>query len=130
MIEREASNGERLSLGYDGANRLVRLTRTSAQGATEEARYRYDALGRRISKTVHHANGTTATTHYGWDGDRLACSLIPKLAIGCGLSLSQQVSMLQVLIIPMGILSLLQVQSLPQKRQIWFLDGSFLFVLR
>ncbi|MCE8040465.1 hypothetical protein [Halomonas sp. MCCC 1A11062] len=71
LIEREASHGERLSLGYDGANRLVRLTRTSAQGATEEARYRYDALGRRISKTVHHANGTTATTHYGWDGDRL-----------------------------------------------------------
>ncbi|MGR4068621.1 RHS repeat-associated core domain-containing protein [Billgrantia sp. C5P2] len=74
LIEREASNGERLSLGYDGANRLVRLIRTSAQGATEEARYRYDALGRRISKTVHHANGTTATTattHYGWDGDRL-----------------------------------------------------------
>ncbi|MGR2741001.1 hypothetical protein ACUY1T_21345 [Billgrantia sp. Q4P2] len=48
-----------------------RLTRTSAQGATEEANYRYDALGRRISKTVHRANGTTATTHYGWDGDRL-----------------------------------------------------------
>ncbi|MCE8025701.1 RHS repeat protein [Halomonas sp. MCCC 1A11058] len=24
-----------------------------------------------MSKTVHHANGTTATTHYGWDGDRL-----------------------------------------------------------
>jgi len=71
LIERETSNGERLSLGYDGANRLVRLTRTSAQGATEEARYRYDALGRRICKTVHHANGTTATTHYGWDGDRL-----------------------------------------------------------
>ncbi len=71
LIERETSNGERLSLGYDGANRLVRLTRTSAQGVTEEARYRYDALGRRISKTVHHANGTTATTHYGWDGDRL-----------------------------------------------------------
>ncbi|WP_240549183.1 RHS repeat-associated core domain-containing protein [Billgrantia antri] len=71
LIEREQPNGELLHLGYDGANRLVRLTRTSTQGATEEARYRYDALGRRISKTVHHANGTTATTHYGWDGDRL-----------------------------------------------------------
>ncbi|MBZ0331981.1 RHS domain-containing protein, partial [Halomonas sp. ANAO-440] len=28
-------------------------------------------LGRRISKTVRDTNGTTATTHYGWDGDRL-----------------------------------------------------------
>ncbi|WP_249975208.1 RHS domain-containing protein, partial [Vreelandella olivaria] len=24
-----------------------------------------------LSKTVRHANGTTATTHYGWDGDRI-----------------------------------------------------------
>ncbi|WP_245701712.1 RHS repeat-associated core domain-containing protein [Franzmannia pantelleriensis] len=71
LIEREQRNGERLSLGYDGANRLVRLARTSPQGTTQEAHYRYDALGRRISKTVQHANGTTATTHYGWDGDRL-----------------------------------------------------------
>ena len=29
------------------------------------------SLGRRISKTVRHTNGTTATTHYGWDGDRI-----------------------------------------------------------
>ncbi|MBZ0331986.1 RHS domain-containing protein, partial [Halomonas sp. ANAO-440] len=28
-------------------------------------------LGRRISKTVRDTNGTTATTHYGWDGDRI-----------------------------------------------------------
>ena len=71
LIEREQQNGDRLSLGYDGANRLVQLTRTSPQGDTQEASYRYDALGRRIAKTVRHANGTTATTHYGWDGDRL-----------------------------------------------------------
>ncbi|MCC5884697.1 MAG: RHS domain-containing protein [Halomonas sp.] len=71
LVEREDPNGERLSLGYDGANRLVRLTRTAPQGATQEASYRYDGLGRRISKTMRHANGTTATTHYGWDGDRL-----------------------------------------------------------
>ncbi|SJN11201.1 core protein [Halomonas citrativorans] len=31
----------------------------------------YDGLGRRISKTVRHTNGTTAITHYGWDGDRI-----------------------------------------------------------
>ncbi|MBH8581980.1 RHS repeat-associated core domain-containing protein, partial [Bisbaumannia pacifica] len=71
LIEREAPDGERLTLGYDGANRLVRLTHTSAYGHTREAHYRYDALGRRIGKTVRHANGTTATHHYSWDGDRL-----------------------------------------------------------
>ncbi|WP_283241550.1 RHS repeat-associated core domain-containing protein, partial [Halomonas sp. ATBC28] len=43
----------------------------SELGATREATYRYDGLGRRISKTVRHTNGTTATTHYGWDGDRI-----------------------------------------------------------
>ncbi|CAD5262036.1 MULTISPECIES: hypothetical protein [Halomonadaceae] len=40
----------------------------SELGATREATYRYDGLGRRISKTVRHTNGTT---HYGWDGDRI-----------------------------------------------------------
>ncbi|WP_447529898.1 RHS repeat-associated core domain-containing protein [Vreelandella sp. TE19] len=58
-------------MGYGGANRLVSLTHTSAYGHTTEAAYRYDGLGRRISKTVRHTNGTTATTHYGWDGDRI-----------------------------------------------------------
>jgi len=53
---------------YDGANRLVHLIHASELGATREATYRYDGLGRRISKTVRH---TTATTHYGWDGDRI-----------------------------------------------------------
>ncbi|MCL7930673.1 RHS repeat-associated core domain-containing protein [Halomonas llamarensis] len=28
-------------------------------------------MGRRISKTVRHTNGTATTTHYGWDGDRI-----------------------------------------------------------
>ncbi len=71
LIERQQPNGERLTLGYDGANRLVHLIHASELGATREATYRYDGLGRRISKTVHHTNGTTATTHYGWDGDRI-----------------------------------------------------------
>jgi len=55
----------------DGANRLVHLIHASELGATREATYRYDGLGRRISKTVRHPNGTTATTYYGWDGDRI-----------------------------------------------------------
>ncbi|MCL7931205.1 RHS repeat-associated core domain-containing protein [Halomonas llamarensis] len=71
LIERQQPNGERLTLGYDGANRLVHLTHASELGATRDASYRYDGLGRRISKTVRHPNGTKATTHYGWDGDRI-----------------------------------------------------------
>ncbi|MEL7979923.1 RHS repeat-associated core domain-containing protein, partial [Vreelandella titanicae] len=71
LTERQQPNGERLTLGYDGANRLVHLIHASELGATREATYRYDGLGRRISKTVRHPNGTTATTHYGWDGDRI-----------------------------------------------------------
>ncbi|MBZ0331975.1 hypothetical protein KZO25_16780, partial [Halomonas sp. ANAO-440] len=71
LIERQQPNGERLTLGYDGANRLVHLTHASELGYTREASYRYDGLGRRISKTVRDTNGTTATTHYGWDGDRI-----------------------------------------------------------
>ncbi|WP_447927009.1 RHS repeat-associated core domain-containing protein [Vreelandella sp. EE27] len=71
MIEKQAANGDRLTLGFDGANRLVQLTRASERGRTVDATYRYDGLGRRISKTVRHENGTTATTHYGWDGDRM-----------------------------------------------------------
>ncbi|MBZ0331980.1 RHS domain-containing protein [Halomonas sp. ANAO-440] len=71
LIERQQPNGERLTLGYDGANRLVHLVNASDLGYTREATYRYDGLGRRISKTVRDTNGTTATTHYGWDGDRI-----------------------------------------------------------
>ncbi|MCL7931754.1 hypothetical protein M8006_17530 [Halomonas sp. ATCHA] len=71
LIERQQPNGERLTLGYDGANRLVHLIHASELGATREATYRYDGLGRRLSKTVRHPNGTKATTHYGWDGDRI-----------------------------------------------------------
>ncbi|MCL7930419.1 RHS repeat-associated core domain-containing protein [Halomonas sp. ATCHA] len=71
LTERQQPNGERLTLGYDGANRLVHLIHASELGATRDATYRYDGLGRRISKTVRHPNGATATTHYGWDGDRI-----------------------------------------------------------
>ena len=60
LIERQQPNGECLTLGYDAANRLVHHTHASELGATREATYRYDGLGRRISKTVRHA---TATTH-------------------------------------------------------------------
>ncbi len=71
LIQRQQPDGERLTMGYDGANRLVHLTHASASGETRDATYRYDGPGRRISKTVRHPDGTTATTHYGWDGDRI-----------------------------------------------------------
>ncbi|CAM3649110.1 type VI secretion system tip protein VgrG [Halomonas sp. FME1] len=71
LIEKQDPNGERLTLGYDGANRLVHLIHASELGYTRDATYRYDGLGRRISKTVRDTNGITATTHYGWDGDRI-----------------------------------------------------------
>ncbi len=71
LIHREHPDGERLTLGYDGANRLVQLTHISKLGYTRHASYRYDGLGRRINKTVSHTDGTTAPTHYGWGGDRI-----------------------------------------------------------
>ncbi|CAM0556996.1 hypothetical protein EHLJMEHL_02084 [Vreelandella titanicae] len=51
----------------NGTNRLVHLINASDLGYTREATYRYDGLGRRISKTMRDTNGTT--THHGWDSD-------------------------------------------------------------
>ncbi|WP_155833450.1 RHS repeat domain-containing protein [Halomonas sp. BC04] len=67
LIEREQQNGDRLSLGYDAANRLVRLTRTSPQGTTQEASYRYDAWAaasprRYVTPTALPPPPTTAGT--------------------------------------------------------------------
>jgi RHS repeat-associated protein len=53
---------ENRQYGYDFLNRLVSVL----GGFYSETHYRYDALGRRISKSV---NG--ARTHYVYDGDRL-----------------------------------------------------------
>ncbi|WP_224750347.1 hypothetical protein, partial [Halomonas sp. ML-15] len=70
-----------LERGYTALGQLDHLSLRGPGSAKDEQHYRYDALGRlsfrsagqgrRIAKTVRHANGTTATTHYGWDGDRL-----------------------------------------------------------
>lgn len=50
---------------YDTQNRLTQVTR----GATDTATYRYDALGRRIAKTVTHAGATVADKHFIYDGN-------------------------------------------------------------
>ncbi|MBD3896816.1 RHS domain-containing protein [Halomonas sp. ML-15] len=60
-----------LERGYTALGQLDHLSLRGPGSAKDGQLYRYDALGRRISKTVRHANGTIATTHYGWDGDRL-----------------------------------------------------------
>ncbi|HIE6237441.1 TPA: type VI secretion system effector Tse5, partial [Pseudomonas aeruginosa] len=69
LVERIGADGERLRLAYDGAQRLVHLTRDYADGTRLEARYRYDALSRRIAKVVLR-DGVEQQVRFGWDGDR------------------------------------------------------------
>ena len=71
LTEKLTADGTRLTLAYDGAHRLVHLSREAPDGTRTEAHYHYDALSRRIKKTVRHGERET-TTRYGWDGDRLA----------------------------------------------------------
>ncbi|HAS1786102.1 TPA: hypothetical protein I4G64_14675 [Enterobacter cloacae] len=54
---------------YDAENRLVTARGTGPEGRFE-ARYHYDALGRRTRKTVTTAHGTT-NTRFLWQGYRL-----------------------------------------------------------
>jgi RHS repeat-associated protein len=55
---------------YDYANRLITVKRTSDQHI--DAEYRYDALGRRIQKTVYSNNGgnNAVVTRFFYDGAR------------------------------------------------------------
>ncbi|EME5356882.1 type VI secretion system effector Tse5 [Pseudomonas aeruginosa] len=69
LVERIGADGERLCLAYDGAQRLVHLSRDCADGTRLEARYRYDALSRRIAKVVLR-EGVEQQVRFGWDGDR------------------------------------------------------------
>jgi RHS repeat-associated protein len=72
----QAAKGyNRQRLFYDGANQLAALhvESTDAQGnatALSQSRYTYDALGRRLKKTVKHQK-QERITYYGWDNDRL-----------------------------------------------------------
>ena len=54
---------------YDAENRLVSAQGTGPEGRFE-ARYHYDALGRRTRKTVPTAHGTRET-RFLWQGFRL-----------------------------------------------------------
>ncbi|MFA5162846.1 MAG: RHS repeat-associated core domain-containing protein [Elusimicrobiales bacterium] len=53
---------------YDAQNRLTQV----ARGTTDTATYRYDALGRRIAKTVTHNGATVADKHFIYDGEDIA----------------------------------------------------------
>jgi RHS repeat-associated protein len=66
---------ERQRLYFDGANQLTALQVDSTDGSgpavmQNAARYVYDALGRRLKKTVKDQNGKEHVTYFGWDGDR------------------------------------------------------------
>ncbi|MDY0938440.1 RHS repeat-associated core domain-containing protein [Pseudomonas viridiflava] len=69
LTERTDPDGSRLRLTYDGAQRLVRLKRQRPDGIRVEANYRYDALSRRIAKTVR-VGEALSLVRYGWDGGR------------------------------------------------------------
>ncbi|WP_321788560.1 RHS repeat-associated core domain-containing protein [Paraburkholderia sp. J94] len=90
-LSERSHNGERMTFDWDSFDRMV-----SASDRKMQASYRYDALGRRISKhTQPHVAVSSAAgsgyrdmlrarlkaehgyglTVYGWDGDTLACEL-------------------------------------------------------
>jgi YD repeat-containing protein len=51
------------TLSYDQKNQLKTLTGLDASGNLASVRYQYDAMGRRIAKTVN-----ATTTLYAYDG--------------------------------------------------------------
>jgi RHS repeat-associated protein len=59
-----------MQLSYDARHRLTHIDRRMSNGEHIEADYAYDALSRRIRKTVIR-DGRTTTTRFGWDGDRI-----------------------------------------------------------
>ena len=69
LTERIEPDGAKLELTWDGADRLVTLWRRDGGGQITEARYTYDALGRRIRKEVSEPDGMTMI-RFGWEGDR------------------------------------------------------------
>ncbi|MFN4121408.1 RHS repeat-associated core domain-containing protein [Acidovorax sp.] len=66
------SDGSITQLHYDSLHQLRQVVQVDAQGkAQSNTTYRYDAFGRRVSKTHEKTGQQSRTTHYGWDGDRL-----------------------------------------------------------
>ncbi len=71
------AQGRQISAGtahfrYDSLHRLIGIDRATDGAAQEVARYRYNAFGQRIAKTVVLADGKSKkTTHYFYDGSQL-----------------------------------------------------------
>jgi RHS repeat-associated protein len=90
----ELNTKQTTQYGYDGEHRLVWLQSKTTENVTKSiankalntssrsekviktttVRYTYDALGRRLQKVVTLEDESPATTHFGWDGDRLVCT--------------------------------------------------------
>ncbi|MCL2726151.1 MAG: type VI secretion system tip protein VgrG [Polyangiaceae bacterium] len=75
---RQDTDGDcsRQRLSYDGANQLTELCIAGVDSwgndfMLSESRYVYDALGRRLKKTVKDQNGKEHVSYFGWDGDWL-----------------------------------------------------------
>lgn len=67
-VARQTSHGGDRTLSYDGADRLVAVSR----GAEQIARYAYDPFGRRLWK-----RSSAGVTRFVWDGDRVAAEVGP-----------------------------------------------------
>ncbi|WP_147194969.1 RHS repeat-associated core domain-containing protein [Pantoea sp. CCBC3-3-1] len=69
-------DGERWRFSYDGEHRLSEVVREGRHGVQTYVSFRYDPLGRRISKTSRTVRkderpGRARTTHFVWEGLRL-----------------------------------------------------------
>jgi YD repeat-containing protein len=66
LVGRNLSSGTALVFSYDYADRLVSVS----DSGTILARYVYDALGRRVSKTIF-SGGAVTSTQFFYDGDNV-----------------------------------------------------------
>ena len=74
LVEDEQGLCPGQDLCYDGAHQLVAVELQAIRGhdiyLRGESRYLYDALGRRLKKTVTTRDGKEDAWYFGWDGDR------------------------------------------------------------
>jgi YD repeat-containing protein len=65
-------DGSITHLHYDSLHQLRQAVQRNPQGQElSRTTYRYDAFGRRVSKTHRKTREQGQITHFGWDGDRL-----------------------------------------------------------
>ena len=65
-------DGSMTELHYDSLHQLRQAVQRNPQGQElSRTTYRYDAFGRRVSKTHRKTGEQGQITHFGWDGDRL-----------------------------------------------------------